>query len=154
MDPQNYDNEQQYDQDKNGFASSEKPMRGNRPKSKSYHDSSPEEVKQQVKETVSKGIAAAAGAVEGVADEMENDHLPDTAGKAIEMVGETARRITQTTVEQAKKVKDSVKGGTKDSFGGKPGMGYDDREAHTFGSQSSQASQSGEIGESTQDDEI
>jgi hypothetical protein len=149
MDPQTYDNDQTYDQD--DMASGQKPMRGNRPK-KSYRDASPAEVKEAVKETVSKGIAAAAGAVEGVADEMESDHLPDTAGKAIEMVGETTRRIAKTTVEQAKKVKDSVTGkGGKGSFGptSQDSMAYDDREAHTFGTNPTQ-DESG----MSQDDEI
>lgn len=79
-----------------------------RPMRKSYRDSSPEEVKQAVKEQVSKGVAAAAGAIEGFAEEVENDHLPETAEKAIELAGETTRRIAKTSVEQARRTKDAI----------------------------------------------
>jgi len=82
---------------------------------KSYKDSSPEEVKAAVKEQVSKGVAAAAGAVEGLADEMENDHLPETAGRAIGLVGETTRTIAKTTVEEARKTKEAIQGSVSGS---------------------------------------
>ena len=74
-----------------------------------YRDSSPEEVKEMVKQEVSKGVAAAAGAVEGVADEMEADNLPEVAGRAIEIVGQTARTVARTTVDEARKTRDAIK---------------------------------------------
>lgn len=84
------------------------PMAGVR---KAYKDSSPEEVKAAVKEQVSKGVAAAAGAVEGLADEMENDNLPETAERAIGLVGKTTRTIARTTLDEARKTKQAIQGG-------------------------------------------
>lgn len=107
-------------------------------KRKGYRDSSPEEVKEMVKQEVSKGVAAAAGAVEGVAEEMEADNLPEVAGRAIGLVGETARTVAKTTVDEARKTRDAIKGQSIEGGGAsqreRSGLGNEEKADSTFDS--------------------
>jgi hypothetical protein len=113
-------------------------------KRKGYRDASPEEVKEMVKEQVSKGVAAAAGAVEGVAEEMEADNLPEVAGKAIGLVGETARTVAKASVDEARKTRDAIKGqsiegaGTSKRQGGS-GLGSERKDDAESGSSEERA---------------
>ncbi|HET6398464.1 MAG TPA: hypothetical protein VFH47_02795 [Candidatus Thermoplasmatota archaeon] len=96
----NYQNSNDMNQNLSG-SSGQKGLRGK----------SADEVKQTVKEAVGKGIAAVSGAVEGFADRIEQDHLPEVSRKAIEQVGETTRAFTDTTKSEFQQIKESVQGG-------------------------------------------
>lgn len=82
----------------------------------------PEEVKENVKRVVGSGVAAAAGAVEGFNEQMEENHIPEQAAKAVEQAGRTTKEIARTVREQGTEVKNAIQGhsspGGRDKSGG------------------------------------
>lgn len=79
------------------------------PQDKRFSERSPEEVKQMVKEKVKRGIAGVAGALEGLNEEVEQDHLPEKTEKAVHNVGETTRKVADAAREETRQTKDSLK---------------------------------------------
>lgn len=71
---------------------------------------SPDEIKERVKETVAKGVAAVAGALKGFSEEAKKDDLAGSTKEAIQKAGETTREMTSTVKKEFQETKDVVKG--------------------------------------------
>lgn len=78
-------------------------------KGKRFAEQSPEEVKRTVKEKVKKGIASVAGALEGLNEEVEQDHLPEKTEKAVHNVGETTRKVAGAARQETQQTRESLK---------------------------------------------
>lgn len=76
---------------------------------KSFRESSPDEVREMVRERVSKGIAAFTGALEGFVQRTKGDHLADKTREAIEGAGETTRQAISSTGEQIDRTRETLK---------------------------------------------
>jgi hypothetical protein len=73
---------------------------------KSFRESSPDEVREMMKERVAKGIAAVTGALEGFIERSRGGELPKKTREAIESAGETSREAIATTSEQVSRTAD------------------------------------------------
>lgn len=79
----------------------------------SFKDASPEDVKNKVKETVQKSVAAVAGALKGFSEEAKKHNLADATKQAIQRAGETTRQVVGTTAKEFQQTKDHVKSAVK-----------------------------------------
>lgn len=78
---------------------------------KAYKDSSPEEVKDRMKETVAKGVAAVAGALKGFTEEAKKNDLPNATKEVIQKAGETTRSVAGTAKSEFQQTKEELKPG-------------------------------------------
>jgi hypothetical protein len=101
----------------------------------SFKDSSPEDVKNRVKETVQKGVAAVAGALKGFSEEAKKNDLAGSTKQAIQKAGETTREVAGT-------VRDEYKG-TKEHLTSATGTGKGTGSGSSVGSSSMGSSSSG-----------
>jgi hypothetical protein len=91
-------------------------------KGKPFNESSPEEVRDRVKETVQKGVAAVAGAIKGFSEEARRHDLAKTTKQAIQKAGETAREVAGTARQEIRQTREHLKGGGAQRTS-RPGMG-------------------------------
>src|SRR5687768_2344100 len=75
----------------------------------SFKDAKPDEIKERVKETVQKGVAAVAGALKGFSEEAKKDHLAESTKQAIQKAGETTREVAGTVKSEVKETKSTLK---------------------------------------------
>lgn len=75
-----------------------------------YSDLSPQEAHDKTEETVSRWIATAAGVVEGFADTMKKNDVPQKMKEAVQKLGEATRKVGKTTKEEYQKTKQEVTG--------------------------------------------
>lgn len=111
---------------------------------KSYKDSSPQEVKEKVKETVAKGVAAVAGALKGFSEEAKSNDLANSTKEAIQKAGETTREIAGTAKSEFQSTKEQLKGGSSAGMG----SGSSGSSGSTYSGQSSSQSNMGMGGSS------
>lgn len=83
--------------------------RGDRP-SADAGSRSADEIRADVKEAVGKGVAAVAGAVEGVDETLTETQLADTAESAVRQVGETATKVVRAAKESTTDIKQAFRG--------------------------------------------
>lgn len=87
---------------------------------KTFKESKPDEIKERVKETVQKGVAAVAGALKGFSEEAKKDDLGRSTKQAIQKAGETTREVAGTVKSEYRETKTTIKG----EGAGAGGMGY------------------------------
>ena len=76
---------------------------------KRFSEQSPDEVRQSVKEKVKKGIASVAGALEGLNEEVEEDHLPEKTERAVHNLGETTRKVAGAARQETRQTRESLR---------------------------------------------
>ena len=69
----------------------------------------PDEVRDRVKDTVEKGVAAVAGALKGFNRETERSKLPEETKGAIHQVAETAKSTVSSLSEEAQGLREPLK---------------------------------------------
>lgn len=77
----------------------------NKPFKETFRSGSPEEVRDKVKDTVAKGVAAVAGALRGFTETTKNEDIAGRTKEAISTAGETASSTISNVAEQAKSLK-------------------------------------------------
>lgn len=91
---------------------------------KSGSASGADDVKQRVKESVSKGVAAVAGALKGFSEEAQKHDLAGSTKQAIQKAGETTRQLAGTVTKEFQQTKEHLKkGGSGTSAMGSTGLG-------------------------------
>jgi hypothetical protein len=94
-------------------------------KGKPFKEASPEEVRERVKETVQKGVAAVAGALKGFTEESKKHDLAKSTKQAIRKAGETARQVAGTATKEIKETRQHLKAGGASTTGAGPTTGTD-----------------------------
>lgn len=74
-----------------------------------WQTGSPDEVRDEVRRMVEKGVAAVAGVVRGFSERAKQEKLPETTGNAIREAGDTARSVVRSTGEQASEMSGDLK---------------------------------------------
>lgn len=82
-------------------------------KTRSFRESSPDEVRERVKEAVQKGVAAVAGALKGFSEEAKKHNLAESTKEAIHKAGETTRQVAGTTAKEFQRTKEHLKSEVK-----------------------------------------
>lgn len=77
--------------------------------------SAADEAYEKAKETVGKGVATAAGAVDGFNEKMDKHDVANKAAQAISKTGESTRQVAGTAVKEAVQTKEHVKSQAKPS---------------------------------------
>lgn len=77
-----------------------------------WREGSPEEVRDEVRRLVEKGVAAVTGAIRGFTSRAEKDQLPQQAGQAVRDLGETAQSVVKSTGEQASNMRGQLQSTT------------------------------------------
>lgn len=88
---------------------SERTSGEHKPLKDTFRSGSPEEVRDKVKDTVAKGVAAVAGALRGFSETTKNEDVAGRAKEAIGSAGETASSTISSVAEQAKGLKEPLK---------------------------------------------
>lgn len=70
---------------------------------------SPDEVRDRVKETVAKGVAAVAGALKGFTEETQKNRVAEQTRQAIQQAGDTTRNVVSSTTEQISGMKEPLR---------------------------------------------
>lgn len=70
---------------------------------------SADEVKERVKETVEKGVAAVAGALKGFNEKTESSDLPGETKRAVHQAAETAKSAVSSVSEEARGLKEPLR---------------------------------------------
>jgi hypothetical protein len=99
----------------------------------SFKDAKPDEIKERVKETVQKGVAAVAGALKGFSEEAKKDELAQSTKQAIQKAGETTREVAGTVKSEVRETKSTLKGG-QSSMGSGTSMGSSSYGSASYGS--------------------
>lgn len=79
-------------------------------KEKPYNELSADEVYEKSKRTAGKGVAAAAGSMEGFNEKMEEKQVGAKAKEALQKTGQTTREVAGTATEEFQKTKQHLKG--------------------------------------------
>lgn len=74
-----------------------------------FRTGSPDDVRERVKETVAKGVAAVAGALKGFTEETQKNRLADQTREAIQQAGDTTRNVVASTTEQIEGMKEPLR---------------------------------------------
>lgn len=84
--------------------------RGERPSGAGDASRSADEIRETVKGAVGKGVAAVAGAVEGIDETLQDTQLADTAESAIRQVGGMGTRVVKAAKEEGANLKEAFMG--------------------------------------------
>lgn len=74
-----------------------------------FRSGTPEDVKERVKDTVAKGVAAVAGALKGFNEETQKNRLAEQTREAIQQAGDTTRNVVSSTTEQIEGMKQPLR---------------------------------------------
>src|SRR2546426_11998067 len=82
-------------------------------------EKSPDEIKENVKQSVAKGVAAVAGALKGFTEEAKKHDLAGSTKEAIQKAGETTREVAGTAKKELRQTKERLTKGEvgSSSFG-------------------------------------
>lgn len=88
-----------------------------------------DDVKQNVKEKVAKGVAAVAGALKGFSEEANKTDLAGSTKQAIQKAGETTRELASAAKSEFRETRDSFKGSGSPSIASASAQDKEDDDA-------------------------